>query len=182
MSIYDITIAGTSGAAPSDGFIDPKTVYAYTNATATDKPTTYAASLAKARGNRRHKNVLSAVQFNSAIHIASVTPGGSPNANTAPTNIVYRVHISDINAISTPDESNKPAKLTGNAAVKRLFARALVRSESVLLEVLDPTTATAPGNSTPFARAAARFNIETVGALYNTLVAADSAVTITPVA
>ena len=181
MSIYDITIAGVTAAAPADGFIDPKTVYAYANISASDKPTSYANSLAKSRANRRHKNVIMAVQFYSGMQIISVTAGGSPSASVAPTNVVYRIEIGDVSLISTPDEHNAGQTLTGTAAIKRIIARALTKSENVMLDVLDPTTATAPGNTTSYARAGTRFNVETVGPLYASLTLAEAGVTVTAV-
>jgi hypothetical protein len=179
MSIYDITIAGTAGAAPADGFIDPKTVYAYGNDTSPTKPTSYAKSLAKSRANRRHKSVVGMVQFYSGMQITNVTLGGSPTADAPASNIVYRIEIADVNAVVTKDENNAGAILTGVPAIRRIFARALAKAETVLLDVLDPTTATAPGNTTSYARAGTRFNIETVGALYANVTAAEAGVTVT---
>ncbi len=182
MSTYDITIAGVGGAAPADGFIDPKTVYAYANVSSADKPTSYANSLAKSRANRRHKNVVLGVQFFSGLQIVSVTVGGSPSASTAPTNIVYRVTIGNVDSVAVEDENNAGETLKGIPAIKRIIARALIKQESILLDVLDPTTATAPGNNTAFARAGTRFNVETVGALYANLAAAEAGVSVTLVA
>lgn len=178
MSIYDITIAGVTALAPADGFIDPKTVYAYTNAADTDKPSTYAKSLEKSRANRRHKNIVLGIQFYSGMHIIRVTTGGSPSANAAPSNIVYRVAVGDINSVTVKDENNAGQTLVGIPAVKRIIARALTKVETINLEVLDPTTSTAPGNTTAYARAGTRFNIETIGALYANVAVADSAVTV----
>ena len=179
MSIYDINIAGVTAAAPADGFIDPKTVYAYTNVNANDKPSSYANSLAKSRANRRAKNVVLGLQFYSGVQIVSVTAAGSPTASTAPTSIVYRISIDDINSVKVDDENNAGQKLTGTAALERIVARALCKQETVLLDVLDPTTSTAPGNTTQFARAGTRFNLETVGALYANVAAAEAGITVT---
>lgn len=181
MNIYDITIAGVSGAAPSDGFIDPQTVYAYTNATPSDHPSTYATSLAKSRANRRNKNLINSIQFYSGMHIISMTVGGTPSCDVAPTSLIVRVEIGDVNSISVADESNAGATLTGLPAMKRIIARPLVNSETIMLEVLDPTTNNAPGvnNATAYARAGARFNIETVGPLYTTIAAAEASITLT---
>jgi hypothetical protein len=179
MSTYDITVAGVGGAAPADGFIDPKTVYAYMNALATDKPSSYVTSLAKSRANRRHKNVIMGIQSNSGMQIVSITATGSPDANTAPSSIVYRVEIGDINSISIADDTditNPPLK--GIPAIKRIIANALQNAQTLMLEVLDPTESVAPGNTTPFARTGPRFNIETVGALHANRSAAEASVTV----
>lgn len=175
--LYDITIAGVSAAAPSDGFIDYKTVYVYGNEDAEDVPATYAASLAKARANHRHKSVVMSIQFYSGMQIVNVTLGGTPDSNTAPTSIVYQVDC-DLASVTTPDESSPGDTLTGEDAVKRIVARALVKAETKAMEVLDPTTATAPGNTTLYARSGPRTNVETVGALYATLTLAEAGVTV----
>lgn len=174
--LYDITIAGVTAAAPSDGFIDYKTVYVYDNEVSS-VPSTYAASLAKSRANLRHKSVVMAIQFYSGMKIEDVTLGGSPNSNTAPSNIVYQVDC-DLTQVHTPDENNPGTVLSGIPAIKRIIARALVKSETRPMEVLDPTTSTAPGNNTAWARSGPRVNIETVGPLYASLTLAEAGVTV----
>lgn len=177
--LYDVTLAGVSATAPSDGFIDPKTVYVYGNSASPSSPTTYAQSLAKARANNRHKAVTGTVQHYGGMEITNVTTGGTPSATAAPTNIVYRV---DARAeVSTHDETDPGEILTGTDAIKRIFARALIRVKTTAMEVLDPTTGTAPGNEEAFARAGARINVETVGALYADLAAAEAGITVTAV-
>jgi hypothetical protein len=176
MSLHDIVIAGVTASAPSDGFIDPKTVYAYTNANPAHAPSTLVLSRAKARANRRHKNVISAILFYSNMKVISTTVGGSPTSDVAPTSITYRVEISS--PFTTPDESNPGEFLTGDAAIERVIARALVKAETVNLEILDPTTSATAGNATTWARTGPRFESTVVGALYGSLSAAEAGVTI----
>lgn len=178
--LYDVTIAGVTEAAPSDGFIDYKTVYVYGNAYPEDLPSTYDDSLAKARAYNRHKAVTGLVAHYGNIEIVGVSTTGSPDADTAPASIIYRIDCV-LDHVNTEDEENPGESLTGNDAIKRIFARALVRERTLALEVLDPTKATAKGNETAFARAGARTNIETVGALYDSLSAAEGGITITAV-
>ena len=139
MSLYQVTITENNEAAPNDGFVDPTTVYQYLSLS-DSPPTTYAASVAKSRANRRHKWV--------------VLP-------------------------STPDENNPGVILTDVAAVTRFFARCLIRSEITMLEALDPTLATAPGNTTQYARTGPRFDLQTVGPVFDSLSAAEAAITTT---
>ena len=178
MSIYDITIAGVGGSAPSDGFIDYKTVYVYMNASnGSDAPSTLAKATAKARANRRHKSVVTSLINYGALTITTITATGSPNCDTAPSTMVYRLE-GDIARVSTPDEANSGQTLTGMAAVKRIVARALLKAETVGLEVFDPTTSTAPGNSTLYNRTGPRFFEAVVGALYTVRATAEASITV----
>jgi hypothetical protein len=179
--LYDITIAGIGGTAPSDGFIDPKTVYAYMEANKTDLPTSYANALAKSRANVRNRDVMASIQTYSQMEIKSVTATGSPSASTPPSSIIIRVSVNDVADVVTRDENNAGALLTGDAAVKRIIARALVKSMIGVMDIFDPTKTTAPGNATPAIRTGTRFNTETTGALYANLATAGSSVTITAV-
>lgn len=175
MSVYDIVIAGVTAAAPSDGFIDPVNVYRYTSLNPNDKPTTFVLSKAKSRANRRYKTLVNTIMNTSALRITNTTVGGSPNANTAPTSLTVRV---EVQSISTPDENNVGQTLTGVAAVRRIAARALVRTETVVLEILDPTESATPGNATLFARTGPRFEETVVGPLYASLTLAEAGITV----
>ncbi len=178
MSIYDITIASVGGASPSDGFIDSKNVYQYMADASPTTPTNFALATAKSRANRRHKAVVNMIDFYSNFEMVAVIQGGSPTASTNPTNMVYRV-MGDLANISTRDELNQGQTLVGEAAVKRIVARALAKTEKVGLEVFDPTMSTAPGNATSYNRTGPRFIEETVGPLYGSLAAAEASVTVT---
>ncbi len=180
-SIYDVVITGASGAAPNNGFIDPKTVYSYME-NADSTPANYANSLAKSRANHRHKNLIGTLFDNPVMKIVSITPGGSPTSDVAPSNLTVRVEVDGISVVTTRDENNSNAILTGVAAVKRIFARPLIRvSTAVGMEVYDPTQSGAPGNTTQYARTGPRFVAETVGYVYSTLTAAEAAVSVTQV-
>ena len=176
MSVYQVTITGNYGSAPNDGFIDPTTVYAYVNL-GDGLPTDYPTSVAKSRANRRHKWVVLGVMGNSSLQIVEFNATGSPNCNTAPTTMVYQASSETIPA--TLDENNAGVTLTGVAAVTRFFARCLIRSETLILEALDPTQGVVPGNSTPYARTGPRFEIQTVGPVFASLAAAEAAITTT---
>ena len=178
MSIYDITIAGVGGAAPSDGFIDHKTVYQYTNASSGDVPSSFANSKAKSRANARHRSVVNAIQFYTGLKIIDVTAGGSPNCNTAPSSMVYRVEIDNIANVRIPNPDDGPAYLEGEDAVKYIISLALMKSETRGLEILDPTTAAAPGNATLAARTGPRFESTVVGPLYTVRATAEASVSI----
>lgn len=177
--LYNVVLSGVTAAAPSDGFIDPKTVYVYMNEDVNNKPTTYANSTAKARANRRHRNIINTVIHYSDMKIVSWTVGGNPTSNVAPTSITYQV---ETNGFTTPDENNQGQFLSGSLAIERVFARALIRpTETIQLEVYDPTLTTAPGNSTPWARTGPRFENIAVGPLYASIAAADAGIVVTSV-
>lgn len=175
---YSIVIAGISGSGTSTGFIDNSTVYDYINAGG-DAPSTYAASLAKARGNRRYRKILLMLSDMTNAYVTSVVGTGG-DANTNHTSIEFDVTIEQgDSALNTPNESSPGNFLTGTAAIKRCVARALVTDETRNIEVLDPTAATAPGNSNSVARSGARFNIEVIGKLANNLATAEASITVT---
>ncbi len=179
MGVYDISIASTGQTG--DGFIDYLSVYDYMNANPADIPTNLAASVKKSHALRRNKNVVLSIQFYSALAINSVTTTGSPSTNAAPTTIVYRVE-GDKTLVTTPDETSPGTTLTGDAAIKRIVSRAMVKAETIGMDIYDPTTATAPGNTTLWARTGPTFSASTVGALFSgSLTTAAAAITITTV-
>ena len=176
MSLYQVTITENNEAAPNDGFVDPTTVYQYLSLS-DSPPTTYAASVAKSRANRRHKWVVLGIMGNSSLQITEFNATGTPDCNTPPATMVYQATTEVLP--STPDENNPGVILTDVAAVTRFFARCLIRSEITMLEALDPTLATAPGNTTQYARTGPRFDLQTVGPVFDSLSAAEAAITTT---
>lgn len=178
MTTYDITIAAVTGSAPSDGFIDPKTLGQYMNETPATVPTTYAQSLAKSRANRRYRHVVFGLQAHTPLEVVSTTVTGG-TAIVAPTSITFRVKSSS--AVTVADSENEGEMLSGADAIKRVVANALTRTETTALRVIDPTKGTAAGNDVEFARAGIRINTEVIGPLFVSLAAAETGIDVTEV-
>ncbi len=179
-TVYDITIAGIGGSGTATGFIDPKTVYVYMEA-GSNPPASYTTSLSKCRGNRRYKHILFSLESMTNTYVTALTPTGG-TVDAAPSALVIRIEVEQgDDALITRDEDNAGQFLTGALAIKRCVSRALIRDETRLMEVLDPTAATAPGNNTSFARTGPRMNVETVGKLAANIAAADSSITVTKI-
>lgn len=183
-SIYDIVISGasfTGNTTPREGFLDLKSVYTYMANTST-LPTSLATATAKAKANRRYRNLILMIQTmgNAYVRANSVTGGG---IDSAPTSITVRIEFEHgDNTLYTADESNAGQWLTGIAAIKRCAARALTLNEAVHLETFDPTTVAQNKNgavvNTP--KGITSF-IATVGNVAADLTAAEAAITVTKI-
>lgn len=167
-----------SNTDPEEGFLDSNTIYQYIEGG--DIPTFYANALAKARAFHRHRSMILAIQFYSGMRVVNVVTSDAV-VDDAPTQIAYTIEIDDLDSVTTPDELNNGATLTGIAAIERIAARVLTRTWTRALEVYDPTTTTARGNTTPFARTGPRVVNDTIGPVYSTLAAAEAAISVTNV-
>jgi hypothetical protein len=187
MSVWDVTItaAGLGGAAPADGFIDPKSTGQYIDQDAT-APTTVANATAKGRANRRYREIVNAVAYwvNAGVTGFVVTGG---DANSAPTSI--KITFSANQTLQTPDENNAGVTLTGAAAIKRAVARALMASDVARkFEIYNPTSTGVNRQIDGAAPAGAQIKavgpqliIAQVGALAANLTAAEAAITVAQV-
>lgn len=176
-SLYNITIAHSSGTIPSDGFIDNMTIQQYL-ALGDAAPTTLALSLAKSRGNARYVFLCQQLSLMGNIYITEVVQAGA-DCNTDPTTFqfVATVEHGDEN-LYVYDETNSNAILTGIPALVRMCARALCESRVMKLAYYDPTATTAPGNTNVADRMGIRIDQETVGAASANLTAAAALVTV----
>lgn len=179
--IYDVVITTLAGAAPADGFIDPKSSYQYMDQDG-DAPDSLAAAQAKFRANRRFKRLVNEVNgLGNAYLISAVTTGAT--ADTAATSITIRFQIEHSFTPSTPDESNPGTTLTGPAAIKRAVARALVLTETnVRCEYYDPTLQVGrdiDGDPNAGQPKGAVIRDETIGACAADLATAEAAITVT---
>ncbi len=174
MDRYRINVDNVDADA-AQGFVDPTTIYQYIEAGET--PANYANSLAKSRAHHRHKSIIMAIQFYSGLNVVDVVPVNS-DVDAPLTRVRYIVEIENINSVSVEDETNPGTMLTGTDAVQRIVARVLTRTWTRALEVFDPTTAVARGNTTPYARTGPRVVNDTIGPVYANLTAAEAAVSV----
>lgn len=110
-----------------------------------------------------------------------VATGANANTEASAFSFVLEVEKGD-SILSTPDELNTGATLTGTNAMSRAIARALVENRTINWGVFDPTTSAAPGNTTATSRVGGqRIVAVQVGNPYNSLTTAGSSITITKI-
>jgi hypothetical protein len=179
-SIYSVVIAGVTGSAPSDGFIDNTTILQYM--AAGSEPTTLDQSTSKVRGNIRFKLLQQQIQLESNVYMDEyVAAGGSAIAQ--PTSFAFTATVEHgDDSLFTRDETNANAPLTGVDALKRWIARSMILGTTLLHEVYDPTQATSRGAIEPFARDTTVDLLVTAGALCADLTTATALITVSKIA
>jgi hypothetical protein len=174
---YTISIANSTGAAPANGFVDNKKIEQYM--AAGSNPTTYAHCQAKERGNVRWQFIVEQILRMANIYPSQmVATGASATAEADPFVFHAEVERGD-SVLQTPDENNAGTTLVGIAALKRCVARGLIESRTSNRDILDPTLATTPGNTTQAARYGIRVESLTTGPASANLTAAEALITIT---
>lgn len=177
MSMYRVTIAGVTAAAPGDGFIDNMTIEQYMR-DGSAAPTTLDQTTAKERANLRYKLLTQQLSLETNIYVSDIVAAGG-SASAAPSSFVFTATVEHgDDSLFTRDEANNNAEMTGVDALKRYVARALITSRTTNSDIYDPTKTTAPGNQTMAARAGTRINQITVGKLAANLTAATALVTV----
>lgn len=179
-SIYRVVIAGVTGAAPSDGFIDNTNVENY-RAQGSDV-TTLDQSVSKERANVRFELLRQQIQLEANVYMDEYDAVGG-SASAAPTSFAFTAFVErGDDSLFTRDETNNGAPLTGVDALKRWIARSMILSTTLLRELYDPTEGTSRGNTTPYVRnSLVDQNIET-GALCADLTTATATITVTKLA
>ena len=184
-SIYSITLTNSlATVSPSDGFVDNTRTESYV--TSLENPPAdfvLALSQAKRRANVRYREMI--LQFarvgNIDIGLLSIVATGA-SYKTEPTAFTFTVLVEHGEAsLVTDDELNVGQQLTGQAALKRLIARALTYTDTLEIEVFDPTPKTTIGNALLRPRFGLRILPLVVGAITASLTIAEGLVTITPI-
>lgn len=175
-TVYKITIANATGAAPANGFVDNTTIEQYM--AAGSSPTTYAQCQAKERANIRFSMLCQQLGLEANVYVTDmVATSASATAEAAPFVIHATIERGD-GVLSTRDESNAGATLTGTAALKRWAARALIEARTLNAAIVDPTLTGAPGNATTAMRVGVRTESLVVGAVAANLTAAEALITV----
>lgn len=180
-TVYNVTIQNSfGGAGSSSGFIDNKKVEQYMAANSTT--TTLDQGVDKERGNYRFQSVVQNLQLMGNIWVANTNAVGG-TATTAPTSFTMTLTVeAGDDVLYTNDELNNGAVLTGNAAIKRSIARAMVSYRNGYnTEVSDQTKTTgyrdgSTANAT--VRTGSRIMQIDVGALTNSVTTAEAAITV----
>jgi hypothetical protein len=185
-TFYRVSIAQISGSDDNAGFIDQKTVEMYmaNNGVApTITPSSLTTSTNKVRANVRYQNVIEKLQQLGNMYTSNVViTGGS--IDTPPTTVAFTLEVERGDSIlTTRDEANTAIEITGANAIVRSVARGLMETrQNYVYPVFDPTKTTAAQNGS-VSNAAARVGDATltfnVGALTNSIVTAEAAVTVT---
>jgi hypothetical protein len=149
MASYSVTITNpntsidlsNSANWANAGFIDSKTYSQYANGAIDSSGVT--ASFVKQRGNVRFGFLQQQLQFEQNIYISNVVTNNAPNSNPALATVNSITFVATMERSETPvmtrDENNSGVILTGNAAIKRMVARALVEGSTNLRAAADPT-------------------------------------------
>ncbi len=183
-NVYDVVIDGSGFSAlssPQDGFIDPTTIYQYMTQNG-DAPTNLAAATAKARANKRFRNIILQVHFMCNAYVLALTPTGG-DVDTPPSALTIRFEIEHGDgSLTTADESNAGQRLTGIAALKRCVARAMVMDQVRDTEIYDPTATTIVQNGADVTIPRGIVsNITDIGPVAANLTAAAAAITVTKI-
>jgi len=195
-SFYRISISGSSGSAPNDGFVDNLRMEDYlSNSVGADginessldnfSPTvTLTNSLAKRRANIRYNGIVAQMGLVTTIYISNVVAFGA-NATTPATTFNFDVLVDHGDgSLATWDENNPGTVITNSVAVlARTVSRALIANVTVQADVLDPTANTGTGvlaSSKSVPRYGVRYESLSVGPVYSTLTTANAAITVTP--
>lgn len=180
-TFYRVSISGVTAAAPSDGFIDNRTIERYRAMGATPG-LTVAHTRAKERANIRYEYIVANLGLMANCYVDNVD-APSATASAAPTSFAFTCEVErGDEVLSTQDELVAGARLTGTQAIRRCVARALIMSKTDATEYYDPTTTTAPGNTTAAVRMGPRIEPITVGSLAANLTAAEALITVTKIA
>lgn len=163
MASYSVTITNpntsidltNSANWPNAGFIDPKTYSQYANGAIDSSGVT--ASFVKQRGNIRFGFVQQQIQFEQNIYISNVVTNNAANSNPALATVNSITFVATMERSETPvstrDENNAGVILTGDAAIKRMVARALIEGSTNLRAAADPT-----GSGVSYGEAGTRVN------------------------
>lgn len=175
---YRVAISGVTAAAPADGFIDNKRIETYMAEGST--PTTAAQTQAKERANLRYRNLIDNLQRLGNLYISNISAPGA-SATAQPTSFEFTV-LSERGEDNLVFEVSPGTVLTGADAIERMVAISLTTSFTRSSDYYDPTTSTAPGNATAYARIGNRIETLTVGALAADITTANGLVTVTSIA
>jgi hypothetical protein len=177
---YRVVVTGSGFAAlaaPSDGFVDNLNTLLYAAADGT-YPTTLDLSRAKERANARWEEIMVQTQMIlTPVMVTAIEKTGSPNADTAPATLAFTIMYDREPYVYTPNTENVPSgveTLTGEAAVKRMVARALMIEKSTNRDIYSPVML--DGNPQGL-----MYEDITTGALTTSLTDAEAAISVTRV-
>jgi hypothetical protein len=165
--LYEFEIAGASGAAPNDGFIDN---LKYQQRIALENIAWPAGTLGlrKSRANFRWTRLGNDVNALGA-KITFVDPVDATSALPA---TIFKLQIIVPTWVRTLDENNLGDELFGIDAVKRVMARVLIETNTQKIEWINGGTGGVGG----LGEKGPTNSIETIGYVYSTLNAAESAI------
>jgi hypothetical protein len=181
-TFYQVTITN-SGLATSNtasGFVDHLKAEDYMALGQT--PSTLQAGIDKERGNVRFKNVVEKLQSMGTIYYSNANAVGA-TVNTAATSFTMTLLVEHgDSSLITRDDANAKVEITGTDALKRCIARGLTEERlNWNAEVIDQTKSAGfrdGAQANAIARVGSRVMLIDVGALTNSIVTAESAITV----
>ena len=172
---YGINVTGLTAVLTEIGFVTPTIASIYSQVS------TFNNSLAKSRANARWNLLTKLLSFeNSPLAISNIVKTAE-GPDTPPTAISFTVTYPRYETIYTYDELNNNVLIFGLPAVKRMVARALCASQTIVVPVIDPTSVLAGDGTSTFARGD-RVVTLVVGNLASSLSAAEGVTTVTATA
>lgn len=183
-----VSVKPSESAAPSDGFIDNKTVMDYiTYSSNTDNmgegwPSTEAAAITKARANIRWLNVIDRVTTTISPIDVKVTTNTGGSSDAAPTTFEFVLVTDRPNSIVIDDVNNPGTTLIGADALQRFVEMSLVDTVSKNCVVMLPqnvSPSTVSTEATPQAHYGESVQVVVAGPIVGTLADAASLVTVT---
>lgn len=180
-TFYRVSIANATAAAPQNGFVDAKPIERYL-AEGAAAGLSLATSQAKERANLRYDSIVNSMAVMANCYVTNiVATGASGTAEASPFAFTVEVEQGD-NVLSTPDELNVPAILTGAPALRRCVARGLMMGgtsgTTMMFDYYDPSASVV----TPTIPVGSRLDLLTVRPPVANLAAAEALVTVTKIA
>ena len=195
-SLYRVTIAGTTGPAPANGFIDRVRVEQYlaaplgrdgiNEASLDNFPLSFTLNdaLAKRRANIRYNDVVAQLGFVGNMYVSNVLAPGA-GASSEPSSLTFDLFVEHGDgSLTTWDETALPAKVLLTdplVVISRAISRALIQTLVVQADILDPTPATTVGvygATTSVPRYGVRYEKLVVFQLYASLTIASTSITV----
>jgi hypothetical protein len=181
---YSVRITnGVTGAAPADGFIDPKRleVEAYNQ---TPTGLTLALCQAKRRGNLRWAEIFNQIGLVTNCYLSHSSIVSDATFKTEPTSVSFVLFVEHGDDwLVTQDELTPGAVLTGVACLKRCIARGLATPLNRQIDIYDPTPVAGAwgGGTTSVPRTGSRINPASgfTIAPYATISSAEGMITVT---
>jgi hypothetical protein len=135
---------------------------------------------AKARGNKRYRNIIDKLSMIANIWIDPKTllASGGAAPDFTPTSFSFDFVSVPLISWTTADEVNVGNTLTGTACITRCIARGLTEDIIAEMAILDPTSAATIGNTTAVPRFGPRTMSLEVGPYGPTIPAAEAVIAV----
>jgi hypothetical protein len=181
-TFYNVAITALTGSTNGGGFIDNKKIEHHM--LTDDGPSDADESRDKERANIRFDTMVAKLGLLGNLYMSNVVATGA-NSTTDASSFTFTVESEHGDStLYTEDENNSGVYLTGNAAIKRSVARALIIDRNDFGDYYDPTMSNAvvnSGETVSAVRVGTRIEHVIAGALANSIANAEAAITVTKI-